>query len=146
MGMLYEKVRKRKLSNLTTPNPVTKEEALELVKFIEEAIPEPPEWLRKRLNDNTKVITFGGTTSCFRLLTLILRKSLGISQEDILNAIELSADKTPEELSVYPQEELVFPKLCLMLATARKYDIKEIDFHWANGSTLGVALHDEFWK
>lgn len=147
MGMLVEKIRGRELKDITTPNPVTSQEAAKLVSLIEEVIPEPPVWLKQRLNDSkTSVITFGGTTSCFRLLRLILDKSIGITREDMQKAIDLVVDTSPETLSIYPQQELIFPKLCLMLAVAKKYEIKEVDFHWANGSTLGVAIYHEFWQ
>jgi hypothetical protein len=145
MRLLVEEVRGGDLKTATSPNPVSKREAMELVEKIKSHLPAAPQWLQAKISNGNKVITFGGTTSCFRLLYLILDKSTSITQADLERAIDLTVGKTPEELSVYPQEELLFAKLGLMLAVAQQYNIQEIDWHWANGSTLGIAIFNDFW-
>lgn len=146
MRLLVEEVRKGDLKTASSPNPVSKQEAMELVEKIKSLLPEAPEWLKTKLSGGNRVVTFGGTTSCFRLLHLILGKSVGITQADLEKTIDLTVGKSPSELSIYPQEELLFAKLCLMLAVAQQYGIQEIDWHWANGSTLGIAIFPEFWQ
>ena len=145
--MLVEGVRKQQFTRESgNPNPVAKDEAMALVELLLAEMPCTPDWLSSLVNDEKhRVVTFGGTTSCFRLLTLILGKEEKITREDIEHAIDLCVGKTTE-LSAYPQQELVFAKLCIMLATSIKYGIKEFDFYWANGSTLGIATYNELWE
>lgn len=147
MRMLVEGVRKQEFTRESgNPNPVAKVEAMTLVELLLTAMPCAPDWLSSLIKDEKhRVITFGGTTSCFQLLSLVLGKNEKITREDIERAIDLCVGKTTE-LSAYPQEELVFAKLCLMLATSIKYGINEFDFHWANGSTLGIATYNELWE
>eukprot|EP01126_Amoeba_proteus_P007930 TRINITY_DN12895_c0_g1_i1.p1 TRINITY_DN12895_c0_g1~~TRINITY_DN12895_c0_g1_i1.p1 ORF type:complete len:351 (+),score=80.63 TRINITY_DN12895_c0_g1_i1:3-1055(+) len=162
LKILLEVVQKKDMKVARTPNPVSPAEILQLLMLLEQILPLPPPSIQKKINTKTtKIVTFGGFTNCFRIFSIILKKTKNFIPSELESAIntwtqEFLERSTGGQLGfegvgidqeeIIPQEELVIPKLCLVLAVARKFGISSFDWYRANGSTNGILVTPQMWS
>ena len=140
----------------SSPNPVSMEQALELVTAIRQTLEPPPPWLAAMLAaPATTLVGIGGDTCIFRLAAEVaglLQPQAGglvsveLSRAAVVGGIEKAVGKSDEELGSYLQVELVVPKLCLFTAVLVRRPARphlpalRRQAHDGPGTTVGSAI------
>jgi len=140
---LVEAVQGRSLATCQTPNPVTAEEAVQLVQQLRDSLAEPPTWLQ-----GSSVTAIGGRNSMFCVASEALGGQTAYTEEDVRRALDEAAGLSDEDLASRPycQGELreppafVVPKLCLLLAVVEHCGIASVQFCPAIGSCPGLLV------
>ncbi|KNC79080.1 hypothetical protein SARC_08512 [Sphaeroforma arctica JP610] len=125
-------------------NPGTMEHVHKLISHIQSHLQPPPAWLIEMQKEGLDVVAIGGDTSMHKLVSLATRNPT-FTPETIMEALEMLADKSDEELSYLPQPDQVLPKMCLAYVTMKTMNIKEARHYQCTGNTLGLLITDSFW-
>ena len=163
---LVHNIRRQKLNLDSTSqiNPVTLEEAKQLILHVQQNTPEVPLWLAVRINNAahdditltaTKrpssavdIVGIGGPTSLFSLASQLadLDPTLTLAPSDVWSAILRSVDKDEQFFAGIPQSQMVVPKLCLMYAMMEKLELPGVYYQKALGCCPGLLVHPKFWS
>lgn len=127
-----------------TANPATIQDLELLKQAIQKALPEMEPALRNRINGQ-QVIAIGGVNTIFNMAYLGIGNTI-FSKSQVWDVIVNLAGKTDQELSAFPQKEILLPKLVLLYTVMERFNIKEIEYHPTNGSTLGIFLYSPLWS
>ncbi|CAJ1404150.1 unnamed protein product [Effrenium voratum] len=141
--MLVE-VQGHSLSTKSSPNPVTSQEADELLVQLKEKLSETPSWLQ-----GGEVTAIGGPNSMFCVASEALERR-SYQAHDIRAVLGELLGLTDEELMTraFCQGELreppgfIIPKLALLLAVMEHCQLKEVQFCAAIGSCPGLLIGD----
>mmetsp|Transcript_5793 Transcript_5793/g.8562 ORF Transcript_5793/g.8562 Transcript_5793/m.8562 type:complete len:370 (+) Transcript_5793:31-1140(+) len=141
-----------------------------LIQDIQKLLPPRPDWLADALKkESTRIVGFGHTTSIFRLAADCVGKvdlDRSVVQYALYNILlgkteseqaTLLRAKSQEYASIvspydyrpdtpYPETNLLLPKLALLFAVMTHLEIPSVHYEYANGSCLGILLHEDFWK
>jgi len=111
-------------------------------------LPAVPDWLQNAIKDRSlQVVGFGGQTNCFRLVSVIQKKT-ELTIQDVVSALNYCTQKTTPELEHIgiSQSEALLPRVALVLAVMRKLSLDQFKFYDSNGNCGGVLASEEFWK
>jgi len=145
-AMLVEEVQQKRFSECQSPNPVTLPQVHDLVAKASAALPEAPFWLTgmlDTLHDHT-VIGIGGAT-CIFLIASMVTGTDEFTPEEVFAGMERLVGSTDEQLSVYPQPDMVIPKLALMYTVMKHVGARKVKYLPANGSCRGVLTTAWLW-
>ncbi|KAJ1627677.1 hypothetical protein T492DRAFT_1023386 [Pavlovales sp. CCMP2436] len=167
-ALMVEAVQRASLSAKCTPNPVSVEQAEELVRILTTALPPAPTWLR----GSAGVSAIGGPNSLFNSAAMVIRsESIGgdcadaaapgsladaegfvvgarpvpISCKDVRSAVYARCGESDETLEAlgYSEPGLLVPKLCLLVAVMEHAQLERIEFLPAIGACPGVLVDEE---
>eukprot|EP00056_Hartaetosiga_gracilis_P003957 m.69778 g.69778 ORF g.69778 m.69778 type:complete len:378 (-) comp11646_c3_seq2:1652-2785(-) len=118
-----------KLEKNNDPHPVSREEMDALVDYIFSQLHEPPKQLSAILEGKSdlKIVGIGEETSLF----CMVKNAIGLdefTQDDVSRALDVCADKYTSYFKErnYGESFQVVPKLCLLLAVMRKFNMKKV--------------------
>eukprot|EP00055_Hartaetosiga_balthica_P008315 m.30613 g.30613 ORF g.30613 m.30613 type:complete len:350 (+) comp6236_c0_seq4:195-1244(+) len=142
---LMVKIRKAsKLERNNDPHPVSRVEMDALVDHIFSQLHEPTDELKAILGgDELRIVGIGEETSLF----CMVKNAIGLdsfTQEDVSRALDVCADKYTAyfEKHHYGESFQVVPKICLLLAVMRKFNMKKLKYAHTIGGCRGVILLD----
>lgn len=139
MESLYA-IRQQIFSKDTSPNPVSKDEALELIEIIRKKLPELPSWLVK---NQKKVITIGGI-SIFSF-GMQATGSSSIIKNEVLEAILQNCGKSDEQLSHFPNYKEAVAALVLLYTVMDHCGFDQVSYCRTNGSCEGLLISPKYW-
>lgn len=135
-------LRKQPFSRDVSLNPVSLEEALELIDTIKKTkLPEVPSWLVKQPK---KVIGIGGY-SIFGAGNEATGKST-YTQHDILEAIKQNCGKSDSALSASPYANKLVVCLVLLYSVMSHCGFEQITYCETNGICEGLLITPEYWQ
>lgn len=166
--LLIESIRKQKLAEVQSPNPVSIADCDALVSHLLTILPTPvPFWLH-----NKNVVAIGGPNSIFQLakdmLTILSASSEAVAgkilakntnqiiihfftADQVQQLIQYCGDKSDEELLPFldfpfaDPVSLVVPKLCLLYAVMKHLDINRTYPVVSIGSCAGLLISNKYW-
>lgn len=92
----------------------------------------------------TQVIGIGGAT-CIFLIASMVTGTDEFTPEEVFAGMERLVGSTDEQLSVYPQPDMVIPKLALMYTVMKHVGARKVKYLPANGSCRGVLTTAWLW-
>jgi hypothetical protein len=171
-ALLIREVQGRSLDTTPSPNPVSLEEAQQLVERLTALLQPVPEWLK----DKSEVIAVTGKNSIFKVCCNVLTdlskqdyaKPLcpglfrtdslpdssavtSFSSEDAELALSTCIGCSDEDLCKYVNfqysdgPKIMVPKLCLLVAVMRHTGIQRINTVKCIGSCAAVICDERFW-
>lgn len=141
MELLFT-MRNQSFSKDISLNPVSLEEALELIEKIKKTkLPEVPSWLAK---SPKKVIGIGGY-SIFGAGKYAIGKS-SYTQADVLEAIRQNCGKNDAALSYSPYANKMVICLVLLYAVMNHCGFEQITYFETNGICEGLLITPEYWR
>lgn len=136
---LYE-IRKKPFAP-ESPNPVSKEEIIQLIEKIDELLPLAPDWV----SDKTKtVVGIGGETSLFSFAEKATGQTT-FSKEQVLDAIYSLCGKTDAELGDFKNPDEVIVSLALLYSTMKHAHIDLVTNTLTNGVCEGLLVRPHYW-
>lgn len=129
--------------NNSSPNPISKNEALELIKSIQSKLPATPQWLT---NSNKSLIGIGGDAGDLFHIGSVATGKRSFTKEDIFKAISELSGKTDEQLRdqfVLPEKTII--ALSLIYAIMDHCNLKEVTYFPTFGNCEGVLITPRFW-
>jgi len=134
-------IRMQPYSKDASLNPISLEEALELIEKIKKSkLPEVPSWLVKQTK---KVIGIGGY-SIFGAGKDAIRKS-SYTQNDVLEAIRQNCGKNDSALSYSKYANKVVLCLVLLYAVMNHCGFEQVTYCETNGICEGLLITSEYW-
>lgn len=150
---MIEHILQRPVCASATTNPCTQVHADAMVAWTITALPVPPPWLTNLVRAGSPVVAIGGPTSIFNVATILLGRTAPteITAGDIALAIEQAVGHNDQDLvtrwtQALSEPEMVVPKLALMLAVMRKFDMASVRYCPSNGSCPGVLTYEPLWS
>lgn len=143
LELLIKTIRGETFSTEDSPNPISMEEIISLSTIIqEEKLPPIPDWLK---HTNKKIISFGGKTSMFLLGQIATGKEI-YEREDIYNALQLYANKSDDQLGMFPEPHKAVVALTLLYSVMNYCSFNEMLFSKTNGSCEGLLIIPDYWQ
>lgn len=140
MEMLFA-IRNQPYSKDVSPNPISIEEAFELIKKIQNQLPEVPSWL---LNNRKKLIGIG-SASLFSIVKGQTGQS-SYSQEDVKEAIFNSCGKKDSELGEFRKCGEVAVGLVLLYSVMNHCGFEQVTYCETTGCCEGLLITPQFWE
>eukprot|EP01041_Mallomonas_annulata_P009696 gene9696-20155_t len=169
MKILIETIQNRILSEIKTPNPVSRSDSEALISSLLQRLPsEVPIWLQ-----SSTVVAIGGPNSMFSIAMNIINSLKAQNSEmnsmeatsvssprlnktvftsiDVQYAIKHCVEKSDAELSSYTSyahadpPSLIIPKLALLYAVMIHANIEQVEFLECIGSCPGLLISNEYW-
>ncbi|EGD74002.1 hypothetical protein PTSG_12350 [Salpingoeca rosetta] len=140
----------RLTADTSDPHPVTRDEMTRVVDHISASLPPPSPLLAGRFDaarqqtPGATIMSFGEESSIFAIAAKTLEQN-AFSQADMDRALDLVANlptSTFQERG-YAEPQLVVPKLCLLRAVMKHFDMPKVVYSYINGSCPGIAVFDD---
>jgi len=132
-------------------NPVSREEADELVEKIKETLPPIPAWLSAKLtSEKTVVATFGAGESVFTLTAAAVAASKGsdgsiITRSDVQEVIDTYLGARDETLHAAGLDRKTVTSALYLGALMEHFGIDAVHYELAVGSTAGMLIDPSLW-
>ena len=132
-------------TKIQTVNPAKLEHVVALQQKIIKSLPPLSQKLKARLsNPAVDVVAIGGPYSAFKMVALTTHKQF-FTKEDVWAQIEVLTGLTDEQLSQYPEKEMLIPRLTLIHTVMKHFDIPRVHYFQTVGSTLGILMSPQLW-
>lgn len=139
---LMETVQGRRFVVSETPNPVRESEAQQLFDFLKKIVGQPPNWLTSMIsNEQRSIVAIGGRDCLFAIATSALDNQNEFDVELVWRVIRDLCGKTDEELHLFPQPEMVIPKLVLLATVMQQFSLPRVQYFRTNGLCEGLLLN-----
>lgn len=135
------KLRNQPVDMSISCNPISQNEALELIDRIKGKLPADNQWTQK--NDK-KVVAIGDVKSIFAYTQKATGK-FTFSKGDVLEAILNLSGKTDQELSHFPAPHKVIIALCLVYAVMDHCGFEHVSKYVTNGNCEGLLVSPQYW-
>lgn len=136
-------------------NPVSPDEANELIKRINELLPPLPKWLEEKLlSDKTMIGAYGDGESIFAIVANANARLKGInepieealiSESDIQKVLTQYQGATDAILDAEQIHRKVVTSALFLSTVMKHLKVQTIHYHRANGNTAGMLLNPTFW-
>jgi exopolyphosphatase / guanosine-5'-triphosphate,3'-diphosphate pyrophosphatase len=124
-----------------SPNPVSSKEAMELIDTICKKLPPVSSWM---VNNNKKIISFGGITSIFSVGKIATGNS-SFTREEVMAAILQFSGTKDEQLSQFRRPHETMIALILLYAVMKQCGIEKVAYFTANGNCEGLLISPRYW-
>lgn len=145
LATLIKEIRKQPLNIGSSPNPVTFEEANQLVPMLQARLPVMSEAFARKLHEQrTTVIGIGNGNFIFAFGAIATGKNTYTKQE-LWAAIEAHCGKSDAELKKFlkPDESVV--GMVLLYSVMDGFGIDKLTYSFANGSCEGLLVDSKYW-
>lgn len=146
LAEMISTVQGREFTSEASANPATIDDVKALCAIIRQSLPPVPGDFQSKMQELAgNVVAIGGGTSVFEMAKMALGKDT-FNKEEVWSAIESLAGKTDEELSHFPQSEMLIPKFALLYAVMDHFGMNSVQDYDAIGSTLGMFMDQNYWN
>jgi exopolyphosphatase/guanosine-5'-triphosphate,3'-diphosphate pyrophosphatase len=146
LAEMVSTIQGHEFTSTSSANPATIDDVKGLCKLIQQALPLISNDLQDKIQAlNGSVVAIGGGTSLFDMAKIALGKNI-FNKEEVWSAIESLVDKTDEELSDYPEQAMLIPKLALLYSVMDYFGFNTVQNYQAIGSTLGMFMDKKYWN
>jgi len=146
VAAMIEQVQGLEFNQTQTPNLVTIEDVKALQTIIQKSLAPLPKILQEKLNDsNVDIVAIGGPFSAFKMAVIATGSEM-FTKAQVWEAINGLVGIPYEELSRFPEPEMLLPRLTLIYAVMDQFGFEAVHYHETIGSTPGIFITPEFWE
>lgn len=139
-------VQGREFTSASSANPATIDDVKALCEIIKQTLPPISGDLQNKIQElEGSVVAIGGGTTIFDMAKIALGKN-NFDKAEVWSVIESLVGKTDEELSDFPQQVMLIPKLALLYSVMDSFGINSVQNCHAIGSTLGMFMDQDYWN
>ena len=139
-------IRGQTLDLQTPPQPVTLEEADQLVVMLQKKLPSLSEAFAYKIKDsNAKIVGIGNENFIFAMGAAGVGKNT-YTKEELRTAIEKYAGKPAEQMSKFSKPHEAVLGMVLLFSIMDGMGIDQITYCYANGSCEGLLVDTNYWS
>lgn len=143
---LYQEVRGLKKTPITSPNPISFEEAQKVVPLLQKRLPQMSKsFAAKLICEETTVVGIGNQNFIFAIGAVAVGKNT-YTKEELWTAIEAHCGKTDDQLKNFSVPQEVVIGMILLYSVMDGMGIDQLTYSFANGCCEGVLIDPAFWK
>lgn len=145
LAVLVSEMRNQKVDGVTSPNPVTLDEAVQMNNILKQRIPKLSDAFKTKLaHPDTVIVGFGAPTHIFGVAELALGKS-AFTREELWSAIVEHCGLRDEQLGRFHKPSVVLIRLILLHSYMEGLGINKITTCYSNGSCEGLLVDPAYW-
>jgi exopolyphosphatase/pppGpp-phosphohydrolase len=137
---IITQIQQKNLTEKTSPNPISKQDSLLAIDWIEKQLSDAPFWLRQKVKKNPCVLGMGGM---FPAAHSFLKKTV-FSKEEIFSLLQERVEKADHELLEETHPIHLVSDFIFLYATMKALEIESVEFAKLTGpgNTSGLLTLD----
>lgn len=145
LSLLVTEIRKQKMDNTSSPNPVTLDEAVMMTNMLQDSLPYISEAFEAKLADpETVVVGIGHPKHIFAIAAFALGKNT-FTKEEVWNLIVENCNLPDDKLTQFVNPSMFVVKMILLHSYMEGLGIDKITSVCAYGNCEGLLVDPAYW-